>query len=147
MPIYELGCENGHRIEVLLALDEHIPACEECGLEMTRLPSRFAIGGRANPLPRQEAMPQTWRGTYEGNKEYVTSLRKTVEKRQQIEERYPELAGDRRPILAHEGRYEAEPLRAGDPMDGMHSHSHKHHHDTGRVDSTSPESKSTNAPG
>jgi putative FmdB family regulatory protein len=146
MPIYELGCESGHRVEVLLAMDEEIPACEECGSEMTRLPSRFAVGGRANPPPRPEAMPQTWKGTYEGNREYVTSLRKTVEKRQEIEERYPELAGDRRPILAHEGRYEAAPLRAGDPIlpaSEGHSHPHAHHHSTGGAGSGSAESKDT----
>jgi len=27
-----------------------------------------------------------------------------------------ELAGDRRPIVAHEGRFEHAPLRAGDPL-------------------------------
>jgi alcohol dehydrogenase class IV len=29
-------------------------------------------------------------------------------------EKYPELRGDQRPVLAHEGRYHAKPLRAGD---------------------------------
>jgi len=144
MPIYELGCERGHRVEVLLAMDEEIPACEECGSEMTRVPSRFAVGGRANPPPRPEAMPQTWKGTYEGNREYVTSLRKTVEKRQQIEERYLDLAGDRRPILAHEGRYGAVSLRARDPIGPARkgrSHFHAHHRDTRGVGSCSPQSR------
>jgi hypothetical protein len=60
-------------------------------------------------------MPQTWKGTYDGNREYVTSLQRQWERRQRLEDRYPELAGDRRPIVAHEGPYSAVPLRAGDP--------------------------------
>lgn len=69
-------------------------------------------------------MPQTWRGTYNGNREYVASLRRTVEARQKLEERHPELAGDKRPIVAHEGRFEGAPLRAGDPLPPMHPHPH-----------------------
>jgi hypothetical protein len=53
-------------------------------------------------------------GTYEGNREYVTQLRRTAERRQALEDRHPELAGGRRPVLAHEGRFESAPLRAGD---------------------------------
>ena len=45
-------------------------------------------------------MPQTWRATYHSNREYVTELRRTAERRRDIEDRYPELAGDRRPVLA-----------------------------------------------
>ena len=67
-------------------------------------------------------MPQTWRGTYDGNREYVTALRRTADRRRALEDRHPELAGDWRPVLAHEGRFEAEPLRAGDDP---HSHGHQ----------------------
>ena len=35
--------------------------------------------------------------------------------RQKLEEKYPELRGDQRPVLAHEGKYHDKPLRAGDP--------------------------------
>jgi hypothetical protein len=38
--------------------------------------------------------------------------------RRDLEARHPELAGDRRPVLAHEGRFEHAPLRAGDPLPG-----------------------------
>ena len=38
------------------------------------------------------------------------------EQRRALEDRHPELAGDRRPVLAHEGRFESAPLRAGDPI-------------------------------
>ena len=34
-------------------------------------------------------MPQTWRGTYEGNREYVTQLRRTAEQRRAVEEKSP----------------------------------------------------------
>jgi hypothetical protein len=60
-------------------------------------------------------MPQTWRGTYEGHPEYVRQLRRQWEARQKLEDKYEELRGDRRPVLAHEGRYHGAPLRAGEP--------------------------------
>ena len=69
-------------------------------------------------------MPQTWRGTYEGNPEYVGQLRRQWETRQKLEDKYEELRGDRRPVLAHEGRYHGAPLRAGDPIPGTRTHSH-----------------------
>ena len=55
----------------------------------------------------------------------------TLEQRQKIEEKYPELAGDNRPVLAHEGPYAAEPLRAAPPSDtdaAGHTHPHPHIH-------------------
>ncbi len=141
MPIYELECSLGHRIEVIQAISMAIPSCPSCGSEMNKLPSSFSIGKRAVLPPSPEAMPQTWKGTYDGNREYVNSLRKLVDERVKIEERYPELAGDRRPILAHEGRYESAPLRAGDPVIAgsahdhsighEHGHGHGHGHDHG----------------
>jgi hypothetical protein len=63
-------------------------------------------------------MPQTWRGTYGADREYVTSLRRSAGARRALEDRYPELAADRRPVLAHEGHYEHAPLRAGDRLPG-----------------------------
>ncbi|MFC7643910.1 hypothetical protein ACFQX6_26440 [Streptosporangium lutulentum] len=63
-------------------------------------------------------MPQTWRGTYGADQEYVAELRRTADARRDLEERHPELAGDRRPIIAHEGRYEHAPLRAGESRGG-----------------------------
>lgn len=118
MPIYQLRCLNGHRFEVLQSLHAALPACEYCGGETVKVPSVFAFTGRATRSlpPPPEAMPQTWRGTYEGNREYVTELRRTAERRKDLEERHPELAGDQRPILAHEGRFATAPLRAGDPV-------------------------------
>lgn len=54
-------------------------------------------------------------GTYEGSPEYLGQLRRQWNARSKLEEKHPELRGDRRPVLAHEGRYRARPLRAGDP--------------------------------
>jgi len=118
VPIYDLRCAGGHRFEVIQSFTAPLPACPQCGADTTKIPSRFGIGGRASVPPPPEAMPQTWRGTYHADREYVAELRRTVDERRRLEERHPELAGDRRPILAHEGRYEGAPLRAGDPLPG-----------------------------
>jgi hypothetical protein len=61
-------------------------------------------------------MPQTWKGTHRGDRDYVTHLRRVADARRDLESRNPELAGDHRPVLAHEGRFEGSPLRAGDPV-------------------------------
>ncbi|GAT83021.1 FmdB family transcriptional regulator [Streptomyces sp. F-3] len=91
-----------------------LPSCPECGGETRKIPSSFAIGGTATVPPPPERMPQTWKGTCYGDRDYVTTLRRTAETRQKPEGKHPELAGDRRPVVAHEGRYEAAPLRVGD---------------------------------
>ena len=36
-----------------------------------------------------EQMPQTWRGTYEGNPEYLGQLRRQWGARQKLEDKYP----------------------------------------------------------
>ena len=77
-------------------------------------------------------MPQTWRGVYDGSPEYVDRMRRAWEQRQKLEERHPEIAGDQRPILAHEGRYERAPLRLGDPvLRAGHGEGHGHGHTHG----------------
>ncbi|MFC7639104.1 hypothetical protein ACFQWA_25105 [Streptomyces thermogriseus] len=88
-----------------------LPSCPECGGETRKIPSSFATGGTATVPPPPERMPQTWKGTCYGDRDYVTTLRRTAETRQKLEGKHPELAGDRRPVVAHEGRYEAAPLR------------------------------------
>jgi putative FmdB family regulatory protein len=87
VPIYELACEDGHRSETLQASTDPLPACPACGRATRKVPSGFGVGGTASVAPPPERMPQTWK-----------------------------LAGDRRPVLAHEGRFEHAPLRAGDPL-------------------------------
>lgn len=146
MPIYELRCGGGHRFEVIQSYAEPLPACPACGEPTRRMPGRIGLLGRAQLPPPPERMPQTWRGTYGANPEYVNELRKTAETRRLLEERHPELAGDRRPIVAHEGRYEGAPLRAGDlippaPTHGPghgHRHGHAGGHGHGRGPSGSP---------
>ncbi|WP_046471365.1 FmdB family zinc ribbon protein [Allosalinactinospora lopnorensis] len=135
MAIYELACATGHHFEVIQSFTAPLPSCPECGGATRKIPSSFAIGGTATVPPPPERMPQTWKGTYRGDRDYVTELRHTAEARQEVEDKHPELAGDRRPIVAHEGRYEAAPLRAGDTPTAPtgtagHSHSHapKHGH-------------------
>jgi putative FmdB family regulatory protein len=123
MAIYQLRCDEGHSSEIIQSFSAPLPECPSCGGGTRKVPSRFGVGGRASASlpPPPEAMPQTWRGTYEGNREYLTALRRTAEQRQVLEERHPELAGDRRPVLAHEGRFEVAPLRAGDPPPAGHA--------------------------
>lgn len=115
MAIYDLRCSQGHTFEVIQAFTDPLPDCPSCGEPTVKIPARFAIGKTARiPLP-PDAMPQTWRGTYNADREYVTQLRRVADARAKLEERHPELRGDRRPVLAHEGPYQASPLRKGDP--------------------------------
>lgn len=134
MPIYHLRCTSGEcaapgrDFEAIQSFTAPLPACPACGAPTRKIPATFGIGGlaaRALPPPA-ERMPQTWRGTYNANREYVTELRRTAERRREMEQRHPELAADRRPVLAHEGRYAAAPLRKGDPVPGPAPHSHPH---------------------
>ncbi|WP_214364671.1 FmdB family zinc ribbon protein [Pseudonocardia sp. H11422] len=125
MPIYVYRCDCGLRFERLTSFDADAPACPECGGATRKVPAGFSLGGQADAGLAKEQMPQTWRGVYNGNREYVTRMQKQWERRQQLEARHPELAGDQRPILAHEGRYHDAPLRAGDPVLG-HGHGHSH---------------------
>lgn len=115
MPIYELACDAGHRSETFQVSTDPLPACPACGAATRKLPSGFAVGGTASLPPPAERMPQTWKGTHRGDRDYVTHLRRVADARRDLEARNPELAGDHRPVLAHEGRFEGSPLRAGDP--------------------------------
>jgi putative FmdB family regulatory protein len=119
VPLYEYCCPDGHLFEQLAPVTERArQACPVCGQASGKLVSRVSLGGRASPGPAAEQMPQTWRGTYQGNPEYLGQLRRQWDARRKLEEKYPELRGDQRPVIAHEGRYHARPLRAGDPPAG-----------------------------
>ena len=118
MPIYDYRCHCGERFERLVALGAPAPVCPACGGEPRKIPAGPSLLGRAGVGLAEEQMPQTWRGTYGGDREYVTGLRRQWEQRQRLEAKHPELAGDQRPIIAHEGRYHDAPLRAGDPLPG-----------------------------
>ena len=117
MIIYDFGCENGHRFEdVLPSMNSAAPDCVVCGSETRRRLSQVRIGGMAKAGPSREQMPNTWRAVRQGDRETVAHWHKLARKREALEERYPELAGDRRPVLAHEGIFADRPLRAGDDI-------------------------------
>ncbi len=129
MPIYVYRCECGLRFEQLAGFDAAAPACPDCGGATRKVPAGFSLGGQADAGLSKEQMPQTWKGTYAGSREYTTGLQRQWERRQRLEAEHPELAGDQRPIIAHEGRYHGAPLRAGDPVPGAgHGHGHGHGH-------------------
>jgi putative FmdB family regulatory protein len=126
VPLYDYRCSAGHRFEAMAPLTAGSAATCPCGADAVKVPSRVALGGVADTGRPMELMPQTWRGTYEGNREYLGELRREWDTRQKLEDKHPELAGDRRPILAHEGRFHGAPLRAGDALPththGGHTH-------------------------
>lgn len=113
---YDLKCTGGHRFEAVLpSMFSDNPECE-CGAATARIPARVAIGGGASPGPSRDDMPTTWRGTRNGDKELIRSWHTKMVEREKLEEKYPELAGDRRPVLAHEGTFASAPVRAGDAI-------------------------------
>jgi putative FmdB family regulatory protein len=129
VPLYDYRCGAGHSFEAMAPIAASDRAACPCGADGVKVPSRISIGGLADPGRSMEQMPQTWRGTYEGNREYLGQLRREWGARQKLEEKHEELRGDRRPILAHEGRFHGAPLRAGDPVPtSSHPHSHGHPH-------------------
>ncbi|MHA3701227.1 FmdB family zinc ribbon protein [Jatrophihabitans sp. YIM 134969] len=129
MPLHDFRCASGHRFEHHIPITGgEAPLCA-CGAASTKLVSAGALLGRADAGLSQDRMPQTWKGTYNGNSEYIAGLRRQWSDRQRLEAKYPEIAGDRRPVLAHEGRYHDAPLRAGDVDLGSHGHAHGHSHD------------------
>jgi putative FmdB family regulatory protein len=115
MPMYDYRCPEGHAFERLVPISAGAAQdCSVCGAVSPKVPSRVAILGRADAGLSKDQMPQTWKGTHNADREYVGHLRRQWESRQRLESAYPELAGDQRPVLAHEGRYHGAPLRAGD---------------------------------
>lgn len=117
MPIYDLRCQQDHRFEVIQSFTAELPACPVCGSATAKLPAGCALSGVAGVPPAHDSQPQTWRGTYHGDRGYLAELRTQAQARSRLEAKYPELVGDRRPVIAHEGRYEAAPLRLGDPLE------------------------------
>jgi len=131
VPIYVFRCGDseggcGVRFERLLPLGAGAPGCPACGQATRKVPARPSLGGRASAGLSKEQMPQTWRGLHDGDREYVVRMQRTWEQRQRVEAEHPELAGDQRPILAHEGRYHDVPLRAGDVPEGTARRSGDH---------------------
>ncbi|MFD4249240.1 FmdB family zinc ribbon protein [Amycolatopsis thermoflava] len=118
MPIYDYACDCGNRFEALVPSSASpAPSCA-CGSSPRRLPSAVRLGGVASAGPSRDDAPKSWRGTRNGDRETVRHWHQQMTRREKLEQKYPELAGDRRPVLAHEGRFAAAPLRAGDPVPG-----------------------------
>lgn len=117
MPRYDVRCADGHRFEVSLAsMFDDNPPCAACGGATSRVPAMARMGGRASAGPSRDDMPRTWRGIGRGDADTIRHWRTEMTKRERLEEKYPELAGDRRPVLAHEGAFAGAPLRAGDAL-------------------------------
>ncbi|MET4060329.1 putative FmdB family regulatory protein [Arthrobacter sp. UYP6] len=117
MILYDFRCPGGHRFEAgVQSMSAPNPECPRCGAATSRVPSRMNIGGVADSGPSRAQMPHSWEGIGRGHPDAVAHWRKKVERREKLEEKYPELAGDRRPILAHEGIFSGRPLRAGDDI-------------------------------
>lgn len=114
MPIFDYACDCGHRFEALVTSAE--PVCDQCGGSPRRRPSAVRLGGVATPGPSREQAPKSWRATGNGDHDTVRHWHREMTRREDLERKYPELAGDRRPVIAHEGRFAAAPLRAGDPL-------------------------------
>ncbi|WP_299038501.1 zinc ribbon domain-containing protein [uncultured Pseudokineococcus sp.] len=115
MVLHDFLCGTGHRFEAGVAsMTAPDPACPACGSAARRRPSRLNMGGRASTGVAREQMPRSWEGVGRGDRETVAHWRKLAGDRDRLEEKHPELAGDRRPVLAHEGVFASRPLRAGD---------------------------------
>jgi hypothetical protein len=139
MILYDFACETGHRFEAGIAtMSTENPCCPSCGRASRRRPSRVQLGNRASAGPSREQMPHSWTATGHGDPETIKHWHDLATKREKLEESYPELAGDRRPVLAHEGIFSDNPLRAGDdissavakavaaaPAGGQHTHSRR----------------------
>lgn len=141
---------NHYRCTVCEARFEHAlphmtappPACPRCDAAVRKVFNGVNIGGRASTGPSREEMPSSWRALGGGDKEVIAGWRERAIARDRLEERHPELAGDRRPVLAHEGIFAGTPLRAGDPFPGAAAQG------TGaspKPESAGPESKPGNA--
>lgn len=117
MILYELRCSGGHRFEAALAsMAAANPPCPLCQGSTGRIPAAARAGRRADPGPAQHERSHSWRGIGSGHPDAVAHWRERITRRERLEEKYPELAGDRRPVLAHEGVFAARPLRAGDDV-------------------------------
>ncbi|HLR44690.1 MAG TPA: zinc ribbon domain-containing protein [Brevibacterium sp.] len=117
MILYDYKCASDHRFEAGVAsMSSPAPACPDCGEASRRVLTTVRTSGFASAGHSREDMPKSWKGMAGGHRDAVDYWRRSMEKREKLEERYPELGGDRRPILAHEGIFQGRPLRAGDDI-------------------------------
>lgn len=117
MILYDYRCESGHLFEAAVkAMSSPAPACPDCGAATGRVITRVRMSGQASTGHSRNEMPKSWTGMGGGHPDAVQHWRNAMTKREKLEEKYPELGGDRRPILAHEGIFRGRPLRAGDDI-------------------------------
>lgn len=117
MILYDYKCTRDHRFEAGVAsMSSPAPDCPDCGEASRRVLTTVRTSGFASAGHSREDMPKSWKGMSGGSPDAVNYWRRSMEKREKLEERYPELGGDRRPILAHEGIFQGRPLRAGDDI-------------------------------
>jgi len=138
MILYNLRCSSGHRFEGAVAsIHSNPPECPYCGDATMRVPAVGRLVGTADPGPSRAEMPRSWRGVNSGDRSTIAGWRELAMKREKLEHLYPELAGDRRPVQAHEGQFADRPLRVGDPLPNRNSpteppagsgHPHTHIH-------------------
>lgn len=117
MILYDFRCDSDHRFEAGVAsMSSPAPDCPDCGDPSRRILTAVRTSGFASTGHSRDDMPKSWQGMGGGNPDAVSYWRRSMEKREKLEERHPELGGDRRPILAHEGIFRDKPLRAGDDI-------------------------------
>jgi len=117
MIIYDVKCVSDHRSEIILSsMFDEMPVCSKCGGPTSRIPAASRLSGTADAGPRRDQMPNTWHGIGRGDRETIRGWHGLMSKREKLEEKYPELGGDRRPVLAHEGAFANAPLTAADPI-------------------------------
>lgn len=116
MPIYDYVCSCGNRFEALIETHRTpAPRCPDCGSEPQRRPAGgAALLGHARLPANPGRAPASWEGTYRGDREYVAAWRRSLDARAVLDERNPEIAVTRSPVLAHEGRFEGAPLTLDD---------------------------------
>jgi putative FmdB family regulatory protein len=115
---YDYRCADcGERFELSVpSMSSPTPHCPSCDADaLVKLVTAVRIGGAATSGPSRSLMPRSWEATRGGDKDVVRGWRDAAVRRERLEERHPELAPDRRPVLAHEGQFADKPLRAGDP--------------------------------
>lgn len=116
MIISDYRCESGHDFEgARSSMSAPDPDCPACGGTARRRPSRVNTTG-ASTGPSREQMPRSWNAIGKGHPDAVRHWHQLASRREKLEEKHPELAGDRRPVLAHEGIFANRPLRAGEDI-------------------------------
>lgn len=112
MLLYDFGCGCGQRFEAMVPTSSSpAPGCPACGGPTRRQVSAVGLSGQAS-VPRGAASaPGSWQGTHRGNSEYIARWQRSLDQRDALEDKYPELKPTRSPVMAHEGPFEGAPLR------------------------------------